>query len=516
LPLSGASFLVKQLAGLGALDRSRADDLQATLKGVRDGEASDYAAGVSATNESAVAFAVLRRISRESVHIADPIERVARELATALAAVHTDKGVVTLDEVDLTDRLSLKLYTRLFLRLDYQYPTVSWQWRFASDAATSPGTLLSTRARHLLFERIAGVLQPTADLDGGLPPHDGGRSAGPSSVLDLSNNVVLQNYDYCLQPPAVEPSDAEEASDRARLVAIALVNVGEPEEALQHLDLAARLTERPAKRATAHYLASLVYQKRLHRPDAGMWSLDQAERALRNAPQEADVRVETAWCCNGRALHEVLQWRASRGADHIEEAVRLVTEAFWAIDGLDEPAAVYLRNNLLANMAFLFEMTGDVRQSLTMFESMFLDSVDLTDGVPSRYKTTLCYRVGLLAAKAGDHERGMELLSCAQESASALGSWFSLERVLRGAGWAFGVSGVRAEALAAHEQGLALSDELGSSEGFAFHADSLTAFRNATSGPKPSPKLPAYFPEFDLEDAPRVRLNDHLAGGALT
>lgn len=515
-PLSGIRVLVGHLEAEAIVTTDLADSIRSALDEVVNGEASDYASGDGATDESAVAFAVLRRISRESVHIADPIESVARTIGDRLALSTPPDSVLRIGPLDHADRLSLKLLVRTMIHINRRYPDVGWEWHFDTDIALVPGSDVRGAVRHDFLNRIASTLQPmvTTDRADRYDPHIP-EATGPSSVLDLSNNVVLQNYDHCLfDPPTGATRPPEDGSSQHRLRAIALVNVGRWQDALDEFAIAVELSDVPSRRAMIHYLRSLVLQKRYRNGDEGLHALDEAESCLDGVERTPDVLVEAAWCKNGRALHEVLQWRADRDPDRIERAVGLVSEAFWLITDETDPAAVYLRNNLLANMAFLFEMTGEYREAIQLFRGVFGDMLDLHSGPPSPYRTTLCYRIGLLESHDGNHDEAISLLQGSVDSAEALGSLFSLERILRGLGFTYRQASADGAAAEAHSRGLALAYDLLSPEGYGFHRDALQALAAGDKPPRPSPKLPAYFPEFDLEDVPPTRLNDHLVGSA--
>jgi len=386
-------------------------------------------------------------------------------------------------------------------------------WWFASDIVVSPGDSQQSEVRHEFLARLASLLSPELRQVSAAPTFDSlpGYPSVAATTVELSNNVVLQNYDYALASPPPLGADGETKAAWHRLQAVALVNVGRWQESLDLLDIAATETTDSVHQAMIHYLRSLVLQKRFSDPKAGLRALDDAERCL-GQPITANERVEAAWCRNGRALAEVLQWRRDPEQGCIDQAVDLVSEAFWLVNGLEEPAAVYLRNNLLANMAFLFEMSGNFDEAIDLFTSMFATQEELLSWDSSPYKTTLCYRVAVIATHAGRYAEACKLLDAAADSAEQLNSSFALERILRATAFHAAASGNYLAAQSACERGLEIATELWSTVGVEAHRAAQARISARQLPAKPTPKLPAYFPEFDLEDVPPVRLNDFLVG----
>ncbi|MDX1389200.1 MAG: hypothetical protein R3344_08420, partial [Acidobacteriota bacterium] len=213
-------------------------------------------------------------------------------------------------------------------------------------------------------------------------------------------------------------------------------------------------------------------------------------------------------------------------------------EAFALVrTGHDSPR-VYLRFNLLANTAFLLEVSGRPEVAISTMREAFDLGMGDSDDERARWRSTLSYRLGMMHARCRDFEAANLWLERAREAtARSDRNGFIHERVLRAAGSVAFESGDRGRARHLFEQGLELSRAGRSRDGTLWHGIALIATLRSsgedraatcigrtleledaveigtlTSPPPPSPKLPAYIPEIDLEEVPKLDINRYLAG----
>lgn len=523
-PYKVVSDLVRWLQA-GDVGSSRLDGLLERLRSAARIEASDYASGNVVSSDAGVAFAVLRRISRESAYLAAASLALVRECAGVMRARYSRTGRVIFKNAEDFDRPSLKFLCLLLLNLGND---VKWLIHIGSAGTPTENASLFSEARADILSKLVTVLRPGKVH---VEPHQ--KSVILQELVDpiaLASNIVLQNYDICLfQQDQTDLSCLQ--ADSLRLKALAAVNIGNYAAALNYLDVAVCGDSTPVQRAACLYAKGLVLQKRLSDGDAAVKAFLRGLDALQGLDDEA-ARLERAWLFNGLALNDAIKSRSDKqnASRHIAAAFSKLLVAQDLVAKGKAPADVYLRHNLLANTVLLAEMAGHYGQARRLFEKNFIKPENL-EAQDSR-AVTFGYRLGLLYLREGNIQQADILLDKAAKSAEVIGCDYSLERILRARGFLKDEQGSRAAAWDIHLQGLVLSGQIFSAEGWRLHLSALARIAEAgdisqkrvvqrererfgisSFSPriKPSPKLPAYFPEFDLEDVPSTDINRRLA-----
>ena len=546
--------ILQQLEPFAGPDERR--DL-ARLDGYMREACPNFGDGSSASHgrfmADAVTLAIMRRISRESVYTARLIETGARVLNSILSGSIGCKAVCVAD-ADRLDRPTLKVLARAMLLLEPSHG-FAWIWQLSSDptrvdddAAGDP----YVASRNDLLRKRVGILSPTLVRDGTARPLR--RPATPAasvSPLQVAAALVVQNYDACFlgTDALVKHGDFGDISEGLRLRALAAVNVGNFDLSMQDLHEAERATELPGRRAHFCYLQGLIDAKRRYsleqsrsHYERGLAYLDAA--AGRNGHGE-DLPLERGWLLNGLALNQaILQRRHREDSSHHDRAIALERQAFGLVQDGDDPSRSYLRFNLLANCALLMEMQGHYDVAIDIFTKTF----DFTDAesptIRDRSRRALGYRAGVLHYRAGRVELAHTLLQDAVDEDGGTDGWPTYERVLRAVGSVALARGAVTEAADIFGRGLDICRRARSAEGTREHArglcsalmlagklqqarsvfDMLSAEEGVTVGTDlsrlaavtpPSPKLPAYVPEVDLEGIPAIDINRFL-GDALS
>lgn len=532
---------------------------------------------VSPLDSHAVAYAIVRRISRESLYAAVRIDQAARFLLTALRTLAArpapdrappryrlpgDDGRLTLwvPDADLLDRPSLRLLNRLHWLCEPADPIeLVMLYRGDPLAPGDPppdgvrGRLARARAR--LFERLhqewrpatvrvapAGPLLPEPLTAARLPPRD----ADP--VAAVAENLVDHNYDraYLLAELllARNPSPSRRA-DLLRLTGLCDANIGESDLALASLDAALDAATEHPLRAHLHYLRGLLHTKRRydltgaeHEYRLGLAELDAAPR---QGPEED---FERAWLLNGQGLVNAMRARALDGEARralLHDVLRQETAAFRLARSGAAPRNVYLRHNLLANTAFVLEMLGTYDGAIEFWGRAFGPYLD-RPGSSYGFEAVYRYRVGLLQWRAGRPAEARESLRTALRLADDAGDRFQAERISYALSFVLLDGGDHPAAIGELRSGLRrawrLRDPLACRE----HAGALLLAAERAGRPRlaaavlrwlrltghpalaaeaalpaprpPAPKLPAYLPGIDLEPTPEVNLNVYLADPA--
>lgn len=538
----------------------------------------DGSARPSALEAHAVTYAIVRRISRESLQSAIKIDLAALFLLHALRKLAAGRGItLVVPGLDVADRPSLRVLNRLMwlaepsdrFRLvglchapppdtpvDPQPSTVGGS--LTGDAPTS-STLTAVdrlrRYRHRLLDRLRLEWQPTVHQLGpaavvvprlpvGLAP-----GAGEQALTAVAESLVEHNYDraYLLAEAALATAPAPDVrADLLRLVGLCDANVGEVDLGLASLEDALAAAQRADLRAHLCYLQGLLITKRRYELDLADSKYVQGLAELDRPGPAEDAMFERAWLLNGRALVSALRARSlepQQRSEVLHDVLRQEIAAFDLATKGTEPRHVYLRHNLLANTAFVLEMLGRFDDAIIFWHRAFgqyLGQSAKAGGFEPIYR----YRVGLLEWKAG-REDALHSLGEALRTASERDDRFQAERIRYAVAYVHLDRGLLGSAVEHFRAGLGQAWSLRDPLACVQHATGLCAAARQLHRPSlaraverwleltghpslrdlgevfagtvaiPSPKLPAYIPGIDLEPTPEINLNVYLAGASL-
>lgn len=503
-----------------------------------------------------VTFAIMRRISRESVYTARVIDLSARVINSILSQIPHCRQI-HVDHVDRLDRPTLKVLARAMLLLETAHG-FSWIWHSSSDptapsAGSSEDIFLASRRK--LLQQLVGLLTPRLIRHAGIMPLT--RPQVPPrkvSTYDASAALVIQNYDACflLCDLLLHSGMDTEVAEGFRLMGLAAVNIGKVEESLHWLRLAEGMATGPGRRAHLCYLQGLVEAKRSY---DSRTSTAQYERGLTalgaDGKDGEDLSLERAWLLNGLALNEAILWRRSPvDKQHYARAFNLVRDAFNLVRDGEDPARIYLRFNLVANSVFLLEMQGKYNLAIDTLRKTFDFGLTETSTEKHSWRSTIAYRTGILHYRAGQLDEAYRDLQEAAEQDAAIESRLTQERILR----ALGMVTLRGKALTEAEtlftRGLEICGDARSAEGTREHALGLIAalllggkaqkarevyetlvteeglevipatkltlsqLHQDFFPSAPSSKLPAYLPEIDLEAIPTIDISRFLSNAS--
>lgn len=493
-------------------------------------------------NAENVGSSVIRRISRESIHLTDAIDDLARMLLNLLAR---DRGRLVLLGAEHLDRPTARVLYRA-----HQLASagdVDWFWGFNAYVLREAGTgeiSIERRfrdSRDRLFRVLAERMQVSVDKSLTALPALAFEPDGTSEemVKLVSQALVDQNYDraYTFAASGLETLPTADRCNVWRMLCIADANMGRIDDAANSIEEAHEAAkDDPWLASQCLYMSGLLETKR-------RYNLDAAERSYRDAlvlmddcdQQDARTRVERAWATNGLALVRTLRTKQLDPEDRDAELMRIFldeAEAFQGVHDQFTAPALYLQLNLLANMALLLEVKGDFQRAASFWGRVF-DKFRGTNSAERRsFEVAFLYRLGLLELKAGAHDRARAAMERALAVPDAASRAFTMERLLYGKGHVELESGDLAAAGDTFSAGCALAERLRHDEAFADHLTGLTEADAGAPHPDrqrweeaarrrgvsvrdrrsvPAPKFPSYVPLVDLEVAPQIDLNQFLA-----
>ncbi|NEP00410.1 MAG: tetratricopeptide repeat protein [Symploca sp. SIO2E9] len=420
-------------------------------------------------------LAALRRVSRESIDTALIIDKVARELNTALRTI-INKGTIVVPNSDRLDRTTLKIFTRCILLLRDSDP-MTWEWHlkavpnnFDRVDCTYELHKLWTVTRSSFIAKLQFILDPHIQSVGSDPVvrNQVQIQSSPHSLEDVSIALVLQNYDSCFlwtsQYPEIENFSNQFSNESVNLwrgIAIASVNTGHYRSALKFLELAYFKAHMATLRAHLCYIQGLVMAKRLYDIEESNKlyerGLHELESITHNDP--GDTALEQAWIFNGFALNSLLAARLTgqNMATVTKKTFTWLQRAFDLVREGASPERVYLRFNLLRNISHFLEIQQHYDLAIKTWQETFEDIVNKGVGQEHVAHATVNYRLGYLHYKASHFRESTHFLNAALESIEKVGCDFRTLRILRAIGTLFLVQKQFDEASEVFTRGLELS-----------------------------------------------------------
>jgi len=419
--------------------------------------------------------AVIRRISRESIYNAFLIDSAARLLIKLIKNFkrHRNK-IIILNEFEKIDRPSIRIFYRTFL-LSYPSMDIRWIYLFhypCLDLPKQPNEDLLSKVKNIrlnLIHRLKSLLDPKI-IYFNFQNSDPNLFQIPISVTqdytftDIAQSLVDQNYEYSMLlsiSRILSTKNKNKIAELKRLLAIASANAGLNEESLRLLCDALKDTYKPEMRAHLHYLKGLIYNKRFY-------DLTAAENEYKMGLEEIDrtqitsvSKIERAWLMNGISFVNVMrskQLLSSESNKLIYEIIKMEIEAFNLVKGPKDTAHTYLRYNLIANIAFLLEILGDYGKSIKFWKDIFEPYIK--DELDSEFNKVLGYRLGLIFFKAGQKKQCEKYLIRALRGALSDKDKFLTERILYALGYVNVYFNNDYKAMTYFKKGLRLSFEL--------------------------------------------------------
>lgn len=482
---------------------------------------------------SGVAFALERRISRENISLAIESEKLACWMRDALLRLpHVEEIVIP--HLERFDDLSIKLLARVV-------PFVPKTWKLFCDRQTNADkmTLLS---RFSDAVDVPLITDKITDLYSSRPAYD-----SCPSMAHLAQELVLTNYSACLRwgsellnSPSLAPETSAEVQ---KILALATLNRGMKDEALSRLSSAEHEAPSLTRKAHMACLQSLVVQKRLYDSQLAMKHVKNGFNHLALAVSEGvsadEIGLERAWLLNSAALNDAVDFRRAKNPDSLVRAMSYLKEAFTLAKSLKSAPANYLRFNLAANTVFLLEMLGQPGRALEALEGSFSSTIIDDENEDGRGAEAFMYRRAVLLAKTGETKKAISILNNLVPLYEAKKAWFLSEQVCRAVTAIAAQSGDLEVASTSATTGLEICTRERSKCGQEIHYKNLLKLyqlqgRSADKRllrdaypyyqereailqwniPKATPKLPAYIPELDLEEIPKIDLNNYLVGNS--
>lgn len=492
-------------------------------------------------NAKNVGSSVIRRISRESIHLSDAIDDIARLVIELLDINGSSR---TLLGAEYLDRPSARVLYRTY---QLSHPEkIDWVWGFGHSVFEPDCNLqlgkIARRfyaSRNRLFKVLAERMEVSIDpeiLNLDIVPFDAPPSMELATVA-VSQALVDQNYDRLYLNAAHRGKlDKSDECNVWRMICIADSNLGLIDHALESIRTSLERSDGdPWLSAQSLYMQALLETKRQYNLDAAESLYRQALSLLSECdPEDVRTRIEQAWATNGLALVRTIRSKYLPPEDREKAQLEIFLDeasAFKNVAELDTAHALYLQLNLLANMTLLLEVMGRFEHAVSFWSRVFNKFRGQSSVERRNFEVAFLYRLGLLQYKAGRAADARQSLSRAVQINDSTMSSFAMEHVLFAKGYVELQTGEEVEAAATFVEGCKLSAWLKDNKALSEHLWGLSQAISSESsevleywrsyaeahgiqtpeGPVlPAPKLPSYVPLIDLEVAPKIDLNRYL------
>lgn len=303
-----------------------------------------------------------------------------------------------------------------------------------------------------------------------------------------------------------------------RNIGVIEANLGNFDEALCYFDKSIQSSENILEYSRNSYIKGLCLIKRFKKVEEGLEVIDQALQKFNDNYVEGDTKYkhEKAWLINGKCLGRAIlasKLEKLEKEQIILEIIKDEMEAYKLISHEPSFYLVYLRFNLLANIAFLLEILGNYTKAIEFWERAFAPIL-ANDGQYRESEKALTYRLGVLNINLSEFEKAKVLLERALELARTEGHPFHLNVILYAIGYLRLLTGDTSDdLLTLLEEGKDLAFHLNDDRTTKLFEQAILCFNGLTDIKgltPPKVKLISYVPYIDLSFVPEIDLNTEL------
>ncbi|MFJ7747500.1 hypothetical protein [Peribacillus sp. NPDC097295] len=467
--------------------------------------------------------AITLRLSRHHIKRAKTIENIARFFEGVLESTSIER--ISFNKAEMIDRPSLMVLNRLAGLLNKKKNAALITFHFSKDVFKTKDEHFAIQARRQVFEKIKRI--------------------GHIEIYNPDNNQLLSKADYPLEQRLYEPLILDSAiieqnfelallildktlnnSSENKIISNQLAyrhigvieaNLGNFDKAMYYFEKAIENSQTILELSRNSYIKGLCLIKRLKKAEEGLAIINKAYKDISDYSDEDDFRIkhEKAWLMNGRSLAKTVLAARKNEKEKAEILATLIKEemtAYRLISNESNFRLVYLKYNLLANIAFLLEIAGEFSRAIQFWEQAFAPLL-ANDGQFKEGEKALTYRLGLLHIKLSKLDQAELLLQRALDLTREENNDFHLHGVLYGLGYLKIVNHEYGEALQLFREGKEVAGRLDDRGSMSLFDRALDyAYRKESNHDLEFPKikLTSYIPYLDLSFVPEVDLNKEL------
>lgn len=360
--------------------------------------------------------AIVFRLSRQHMEKAKTIENISNYFLTYVQyKLETYKTVkLTIKNAEYIDRPSLMILNRLVNLTNTEFKD-----RLKIVLQINNLALKKMSGQLIVYRQdLFNAVKNSLDLE-----YNNKDDSLPSSVLDIQHkdlavlNAALleQNYElaYIISFKELRLNKALRFAHTSlyhRYLGVVAANLGYYDQAIMHFNDAIKSSSNSVEYYRNIYIKSICYIKRKDDPNFAIKNLEKALTEIKNSEERSNLKFEEGWITNGLCLGETIQALKLPNIEkekEIEKVFKKEMEVYKIISKEVEYKYIYLKYNILANMAFLLEINKDYKNAIRFWERAFSPMLN-SKSIDA--EKTLSYRLGIIHIKIGDFEAAQNYL----------------------------------------------------------------------------------------------------------
>lgn len=473
--------------------------------------------------------AIMLRLSRHHIKRAKTIENIAqffKESLSCLAECSEEQLLrLKIKNAEYIDRPSLMILNRLLKLTSDQKLQISINFDFNKDVLKSSESNRLVNSRIQVFnkmDRLTNLSQFSTFQRDLLSNEDFFLNERLYNDIILDASIIEQNFELAfliLNKSLKSPLEKKVISDQMafRNLGVIEANLGNFKNALSLFDEAISNSESLIERSRNSYIKGLCLIKRMKRVEEGVEVMDNALKELDENFVEGSVKYmhEKAWLINGLCLGKTILASKKKNEAKNKDFVHIIQremEAYKLISNQTSFRLIYLKFNLLANIAFLLEIQGRYDQAINFWEKSFAPIL-ANDGDYQEGEKSLTYRLGVLKIHLNKYEESRKHLNRSLQLAEVENNQFHINVILYALGYLEISIGNHKESIRYLNEGYKISLHLGDRTTEQLFLSALDYCKGRTENKEieqPKAKLTSYIPYLDLSFVPEIDLNKAL------
>lgn len=471
--------------------------------------------------------AIMLRLSRHHIKKAKMIDNISR-FFNELFAYCMDKHIlseINFIKSELIDRPSLMIINRSIQLLEQNSIGIKFNFSFSKQVLGKNNHEGIVKIRTQLFEKLSKTINFVSafpDNLSELTDKDFNLKEEQYSKKILDAAIIEQNFElayFIVNKSLNSDKNNKIISDQLayRNLGVIEANIGDFERAIKYFDYAIGVSENIIEYSRNSYIKGLCLIKRLKKVEDGIEILEKALEKLCINYKENDFKYkhERAWLINGICLGKTILANKLKGKERETTLYELIKEEMKAYKMLQNESSfylVYLKFNLLANIAFLLEILEEYQTAIQFWEKAFAPIL-ANDAQNREGEKSVTYRLGILNIKLGNYEQAEFLLERSLLLARNENNKFHINVILYSLIYVKLLNNRSKNIIDSIIEGKSISIDLNDkkmSENFESSIDCYNGNISISELMIPDVKLISYIPQIDLAFVPEIDLNKHL------
>lgn len=471
--------------------------------------------------------AIMLRLSRHHIKKAKIVDNVSRFIVDAMAYGVSNSLLdrIQFRSSELIDRPSLMIINRILELIKINELKIDITFLFNKKVLGLNNNESVIKARNQVFEKLNKYCKfifgnSEEHLEITIEDFTLKNEQYNEKILDAA--VIEQNFELAqiiLLHSLNNKSDNKIVTDQLayRILGVIEANLGDFKKSIEFLDLAIENSQNIIEFSRNSYIKGLCLIKRLKRVEEGIEIIEKAlEKLAKDYKDDVKYKHEKAWLINGLCLGRTIIGNKLNGKEKesfLQNIIKEEMNAYKLLKGNSNHHLIYLKFNLLANIAFLLEILEDYPNAIKFWEKAFAPIL-ASDGQYKEGEKSITYRLGILYVKQNDLKQAELLLERSLLLVRHEKNRFHLNAILYAYAYVKLLNGDKSKDInQLLNEGKKLSKDLNDKEMLLKYESALKYFYGEIEIHKlvmPNIKLISYIPQLDLSFAPEIDMNRYL------